>query len=1695
MCKIEELIQISAEGVDVKSERIIPCGKARNGKLCEWVKKQQGRYPPPPHISSEDEDEFESVVVEKNELKIDVPDDLSLPQEKTSPKPKHRPMHKASRTASVSSMQRPASTRRPIITQDTKKSSHSEPIRRRRPDVPHSMSSDRTSHRSDPLPYSPPSPTYARQPAPYNTQGPAIIQPARTRRPSVSTRPRPQSFAGEAGAPYWVQGMSAPGYPTPPQEQRGPPPAFSAYYSPSVHMNYPPPAPTSYKPPMPPMPHSGYIPQSGYNPSLYPVAPLYESQIPQRPPLSASHSRQMPPPVVIQARDDLSATERQQQRLTYRPAPHKLSQHQDDDDSEEESSEEESDEYESQDEERRIRADRALMPPPMLRRGQSQRPQSQSRTVPAIERLEGHGERRKAIVVPSVARRGSVSRLPHRQTHSEYDTPGSRIEVNRTGSMRRQIRSEYDTPQARVEVNNSKSNRRQSYQAYDKALAEELDQRYREARKIEAHEQQDRDEGRKAIRASDPPIRTRRNASTTGFSTTMPPAKKQPDGLRKMFALDREKRSLAQEANERSSTSKIISDDAPVKEVVVADSERDALALSDQTGPGNAADLSPDPGVSNLPLPLPPANSSREIAPPVESAPYTSNDIQHAQKKERWSSQRTPDGRLFYFNPTTGQSATKLPLDSHLKAPPVDTAPPNSNDHSHAEGEDDWIPKATPDGGVFYFNTTTGQSAMKLPLGSYLSIEAVSHDSTSTNQRSLPAQPTQRALEKNQDDELDMKRKQAFILMSEKVFANATTQAAQSSAKVSEISNLEEAPRIRVGDALEDAEPQGVPLANPGIPRLVHERAGYEPDSDNDSAGSNPENRRRGGRAPRRGVYDPRIGGMFAAHQQAMQEQQMTGSLIDVEPSDHAPVARPQIESPHMGFDGADSVVKEKDDTPVSQGAPERTLVKHDGPRSDVPYSHNASRIQNPSVASFDEPWSYTPRSPASATSTKPYTWSSHNNNNNNNNKPVVYGYIKTSHSTTSIGTSTPVDPITKPSSRPGSPAQTNPSGGLSGSISDDDMSSTGSADAPTEDDKEDVQASANAAKRARVMHAVGIENLHMGSNDWNVDDFASDEQTPSDHETQKSRQRKPDPSPIAKLDEGHAELETEPRRISLETLARTTSYTGSGKPILPFEERSQAQTPAANEFAADDFDDKNGRMDPSTTDITMDLPVTVQLQDHQADPIPRGDVDLVADFGLKTCESCERQGPKIWYCSLCCIDLCEECWSQQAPHRPGRVGPDGLPHMKEIAANAKRTEVEVRSGKIRGMKVVNLKEPGHESEVVRLKEEASDIAAGMKNPEMNLTASQISSTLYDADIEDPSHANSLPRALQADRFAFDVAGVLGLNRAFEEIPEYKPQTGAIDRMVTEFDGEAHQEEALESYNDLAVAPPPTQEVHWDLIYGKYGGYQFSDSSRPSSYANSVLSTASLASSATDLSKHTGYSPMQIARATKELIVVLQDDIDLAPLYKRAIADDSIGPEKLERNLKRLFRNYAEHLGKGAGDTLELLASQLVRAKARAVAQSIVQRYGSTNDAMHRKAKEERQNQEQDQSSDEEAAARPVDESVFEDLIIFREFLVGSEAFTLLHTQIRSFILPKSERPELIEVPVVRDADCKPLAPKVEASDINPVTVIIQPVSIRDWIARAKWTVNAALVATNCLERPLETGFTRLRWQCVSRTL
>jgi hypothetical protein len=211
------------------------------------------------------------------------------------------------------------------------------------------------------------------------------------------------------------------------------------------------------------------------------------------------------------------------------------------------------------------------------------------------------------------------------------------------------------------------------------------------------------------------------------------------------------------------------------------------------------------------------------------------------------------------------------------------------------------------------------------------------------------------------------------------------------------------------------------------------------------------------------------------------------------------------------------------------------------------------------------------------------------------------------------------------------------------------------------------------------------------------------------------------------------------------------------------------------------------------------------------------------------------------------------------------------------------------------------------------------------------------------------------------------------------------------------------------------VHVPQIEEMDWNYVVRRSFEHSSDDSSSSASYAKSTFSIATLASSASDLSRSSGYSVVQIARATTELLCILQDDQGLVPLYRRAISDSMIGPAKLERNLHRFFKVYAGNLGDLAGDRLEHLASQLVKKQAKLVARSITEKYreyGTKQEAPHQA--ESSSKQEREQSSDEEGEAYSVDETEFQDLVSFRTFLVGSGAFAMLQKDIRSFTLPKS---------------------------------------------------------------------------------
>ena len=46
-------------------------------------------------------------------------------------------------------------------------------------------------------------------------------------------------------------------------------------------------------------------------------------------------------------------------------------------------------------------------------------------------------------------------------------------------------------------------------------------------------------------------------------------------------------------------------------------------------------------------------------------------------------------------------------------------------------------------------------------------------------------------------------------------------------------------------------------------------------------------------------------------------------------------------------------------------------------------------------------------------------------------------------------------------------------------------------------------------------------------------------------------------------------------------------------------------------------------------------------------------------------CEECKRIDIPTSFCVNCDSNFCDECWSNERPHKQGKIGPDGLPHEK----------------------------------------------------------------------------------------------------------------------------------------------------------------------------------------------------------------------------------------------------------------------------------------------------------------------------------------------------------------------------------------------------------------------------------------------
>ena len=251
------------------------------------------------------------------------------------------------------------------------------------------------------------------------------------------------------------------------------------------------------------------------------------------------------------------------------------------------------------------------------------------------------------------------------------------------------------------------------------------------------------------------------------------------------------------------------------------------------------------------------------------------------------------------------------------------------------------------------------------------------------------------------------------------------------------------------------------------------------------------------------------------------------------------------------------------------------------------------------------------------------------------------------------------------------------------------------------------------------------------------------------------------------------------------------------------------------------------------------------------------------------------------------------------------------------------------------------------------------------------------------------------------------------------------------------------------------------------------------------------LSIGSVESSTTLLSTFSDLT-MVDRSATVELEKVFQEDVELIGLYRLALKDTSMEPEKLQRNVARLLQFFAKDLRHEAGGNLERVASRFVQSKAQYIAQCIVERFNDTprglqqqQETVNIESEEQGRAQlegagmqphvdkDQTELEDEDEVA-PIDEDYFEDLAILRTFLIRSSAFQIFRARLTKFVLPKS----------LRGADMDSIAQDLAVK--TPLS------TFRRFMISTSHAFEAVLIAAGCLEPPLQPGFIRLRWRCVS---
>ncbi|RYN24956.1 hypothetical protein AA0112_g8843 [Alternaria arborescens] len=258
----------------------------------------------------------------------------------------------------------------------------------------------------------------------------------------------------------------------------------------------------------------------------------------------------------------------------------------------------------------------------------------------------------------------------------------------------------------------------------------------------------------------------------------------------------------------------------------------------------------------------------------------------------------------------------------------------------------------------------------------------------------------------------------------------------------------------------------------------------------------------------------------------------------------------------------------------------------------------------------------------------------------------------------------------------------------------------------------------------------------------------------------------------------------------------------------------------------------------------------------------------------------------------------------------------------------------------------------------------------------------------------------------------------------------------------------------------------PSEAILDDLIDGS------STISTTSDPMESVFSAESSGTSMTvSFRDYTIVLSRELVEAVARVFVsVIQSDQVLGPIYESVRNDTAVLPRELRRDIYPTLLAYAQNLENEAKNRLEYIASSIVRTGAGHAARCVSGDYKFTHEPT----------KDADDSSDE-VQEQPIDERQSDDdLDAFRLFLIQSNAFATLRTETQ---LLYPSRPIITATEDSETHVGEDIPEHTEGGRSGKVL-------IRIFNDTAMFIMINLLVSLECLEPPLETGWTRIKIEC-----